>query len=212
VRWQRIEVRPGEKGPLVVEALETWVQTEGEDRRIGPEERLVVIRSVEESPQTYYALSNAPPEVPLAAVVRAHAERHRIEEVFAAGNGEVGLDHYEVRSWVGWQHHMTLALLALWFLVLERRRLGEKKPAISTPQTRGLFTWLLRTPSPRPKQIADEINRVLRRKEEARIYHWHQRTGEFPPRRGTRPPQRRPPKKKGYSKSSNPRRNCQCRL
>ena len=36
-----------------------------------------------------------------------------------------GLAHYEVRSWVGWHHHMTLALLALWFLVRERRRLGE---------------------------------------------------------------------------------------
>jgi SRSO17 transposase len=126
-RWQRIEVRPGEKGPLVVEALQTRVQTEDEHRRVGPEERLVVIRSLEENPHTWYTLSNAPAGVPLVGVVLAHAARHRVEELLATGKGEVGLDHYEVRSWLGWHHHMTLALLALWFLVLERRRLGEKK-------------------------------------------------------------------------------------
>ncbi len=140
-RWQRIEVRPGEKGPLVAEALQTRVQTEDEHRRVGPEERLVVIRSVEENPHTYYTLSNAAAGVPLVAVVLAHAERHRVEELLAAGKGEVGLDHYEVRGWLGWHHHMTLALLALWFLVLERRRLGEKKTGDQRgPDARDLHT------------------------------------------------------------------------
>jgi SRSO17 transposase len=36
------------------------------------------------------------------------------------------LGHYEVRSWVGWHHQMTLSMLALWFLQLEKERLGEK--------------------------------------------------------------------------------------
>jgi hypothetical protein len=126
--WRRLEVRPGEKGPLVVEAVEApRVQTRDEYRHIGPVERLVVVRSTEAEAQTWYTLSNAAAEVPLAAVVYAHGERHRVEELFAQGNGEVGLDHYEVRSWEGWHHHMTLSLLALWFLVLERHRLGGKK-------------------------------------------------------------------------------------
>ena len=73
-------------------------------------------------------LSNAGPEVPLAEVVRAQRQRHRIEAVFGVGKGEVGLDHYEVRSWVGWHHHMTLCLVAMWFLCLERRRVGGENP------------------------------------------------------------------------------------
>ncbi len=121
-RWERITVRGGEKGPLVVDAMSGRVRTK-QDRRIGPEERLVVIRPVGES-RIDYALSNAGPEVPLAEVVGAQRQRHRIEEVFGAGKGEVGLDHYEVRSWVGWHHHMTLSLVAMWFLCLERRRVG----------------------------------------------------------------------------------------
>jgi len=125
-RWERITVRGGEKGPLVVDAMIARVRAKQEGR-IGPEERLVVIRPVGDS-RVDYALTNAGPEVALADVVRAQRQRHRIEEMFATGNGEAGLDHYEVRSWVGWHHHMTLSLVALWFLCLERRRIGGKNP------------------------------------------------------------------------------------
>lgn len=120
-RWQRIEVRAGEKRPLVVEVLHAPVEVRDKSR-----ERLVVIRTVEATPKTHYCLSNAAADVPVDEIVWAHGDRHRIEEMFELGNGGVGLDHYEMRSWVGWHHHMTLSLLALWFLVLERQRVGEK--------------------------------------------------------------------------------------
>ena len=125
-RWQRIVVRDGEKGPRVVDAMSVPVRAR-QDGRIGPEERLVVIRAAGES-RIDYALSNAGAEVPLAELVRVQRRRHRIEELFEAGNGEAGLDHYEVRSWVGWHHHMTLSLVALWFLCLERLRFGGENP------------------------------------------------------------------------------------
>jgi len=110
-------------------ALQQRLQTKDEDGCVGPRERLVVIRSCEKKPQTWYTLSNAGQEVPLAEVVRAHGERPVVEQLFAEGNQEVGLNHYEVRSWTGWQHHMTLTLLALWFLQVERLWLGGKKYA-----------------------------------------------------------------------------------
>jgi SRSO17 transposase len=126
-RWTRLTVRDGERGPLPVDAMTVRVRTK-EERRVGPEERLVVMRTVEAKPQTHDALSNAGPEVPLAELVRVRFTRHRIEEVFGAAQGEVGLGQYEVRSWVGWHHHMTLSLLALWFLCRERRRVGGENP------------------------------------------------------------------------------------
>jgi SRSO17 transposase len=125
-RWVRLMIRDAEKGPLEVDALTVRVQTK-QDGRVGPEERLVVLRSVGES-RLDYALSNSHSDVPLLDLGRAQRQRHRIEEIFEAGNGEAGLDHYEVRSWVGWHHHMTLSLVALWFLCLERRRAGGKSP------------------------------------------------------------------------------------
>jgi SRSO17 transposase len=126
-RWRKMETGAGAKGPKVVRALEAWVQTKDEDGHAGPRERLVVKRTVEREPQVWYTLSNAKAEVPLSDVVVAHGRRHGIEEMLQAGKGEVGLGHYEVRSWVGWHHHMTLSFLALWFLVLEKGRLEKKR-------------------------------------------------------------------------------------
>ena len=130
-RWRKLVLGAGAKGPKVVRALEAWVQTKDEDGCVGPRERLVVIRTVADEPQVWYTLSNAAAAVPLRQVTEAHGHRHGVEEVLQAGKGEVGLAHYEVRSWVGWHHHMTLSLLALWFLILEKRRWGEKNPGVN---------------------------------------------------------------------------------
>ena len=124
-RWQEIEIRAGEKGPLQAKALRARVQTRTKGR-VGSEECLVVIRTLGADPRTYYTLSDASPSVPTTEVVRAHSERHRVEETLQEGKGEVGLGHYEVRSWTGWHHHITLCFLSLLFLVLEKLRLGKK--------------------------------------------------------------------------------------
>jgi SRSO17 transposase len=126
-RWTRLTVRGGERGPLLVDAMTVRVRTKL-DRRNGPGERLVVMRTVEGKPRTHYALSNAGSEVPLEELVGVRFTRHAVEEVFEAAKQEAGLAHYEVRGWVGWHHHVTPALLALWFLCTERRRLGGENP------------------------------------------------------------------------------------
>ena len=125
-RWQTLTLRAGEKGPRKVRALKRRVQTRDDEGRAGPTETLTVIRTLGREPQWWYTLSNARRRERLAALVEAHGERHRIEQSFAEGKGEVGLGQYEVRGWVGWHHHMTLALVALWFVTLERRGLGKK--------------------------------------------------------------------------------------
>lgn len=129
-RWRKIVLGAGSKGPKVVRALEAWVQTKDEEGRVGGRERLVIIRTVDQEPRCWYTLSNAPAEIPLSKLVEVHSRRHGIEELFGAGKGEIGLDHYEVRSWVGWHHHMTLSMLALWFLQQERNRIGGENPGV----------------------------------------------------------------------------------
>jgi SRSO17 transposase len=127
-RWQQIEVRAGEKGPLVVQALTTRVQTM-ERKRVGPRERLVVMRWQEgDTVKVRYLTSNVLEGVPLQTLVQVAAQRHRAEQIFQEGKGEVGLGQYEVRGWVGWHHHMTLSLLASWFLTRSRCREGGENP------------------------------------------------------------------------------------
>jgi SRSO17 transposase len=128
-RWRRPDRGAGARGPRVVRAVEAWVQAKDEDGRLGPRERLVVIRSVATEPRVWPAPSNARAEVPLARAVEAQGRRHGVGEVLQAGKGEVGLGRYEVRSRVGWRHHMTLSLLALWFVILGQRRLGKNAGA-----------------------------------------------------------------------------------
>jgi SRSO17 transposase len=124
-RWRQVRLHDGAKGPVTVKVLLATLQTKDEDGHVGPLERLAVIRSMAKRPQTWYTLSNAR-AAKRAQVARVHAARHGMEELLGEGKGEVGMAHYEVRSWVGWHHHMTLTLLALWFLQLERLRLGKK--------------------------------------------------------------------------------------
>jgi SRSO17 transposase len=124
-RWRTVTVRDGGTGPREVSVLLATVQTTEDGGKTGPSERLVVLRTREKQPRTWYAVSNAR-EAGRAELAKVHGARHRVEELFAEGKGEVGLGHYEVRSWVGWHHHMTLSLLALWFLQTERVRLGGK--------------------------------------------------------------------------------------
>jgi SRSO17 transposase len=124
-RWQTIRVKDGEKGPIVVQAVMTRVQTRFHSR-LGPREWLLALRTPEG--EISYHLVWAPWEMTVQEAVAAHARRHQIEEMFQHGKGEAGLDHYEVRSYVGWHHHMTLSLLALWFLCHQRLAQGKKRP------------------------------------------------------------------------------------
>jgi SRSO17 transposase len=96
--------------------------------KLGPIERLVVIKTIGPKPEIKYVLTNAESSVAIGEVVCAAAVRHSIEESFLTGKGESGLKHYEVRSWIGWHHHITLSLIAGWFLVLECQRQKKTLP------------------------------------------------------------------------------------
>jgi len=74
----------------------------------------------EETPTKFF-LSNLPPASSLVALVRVAKSRWQVEHCYQQMKEELGLDHFEGRSWRGWQHHVTLVLLAYWFLVLARR-------------------------------------------------------------------------------------------
>lgn len=126
-RWQTLTMGAGSKEPQRVQALKRRVQTKDEEGRVGPGETALVVRTLGKEPRTYYALSNGSREEELAELVRAKLERQRVEEDFQTAKQEVGLGHYEVRSWVGWHHHITLSFLALWFVVLETMRLKKKR-------------------------------------------------------------------------------------
>ena len=142
-QWTRIEVRPGEKGPLVVETVKVRVQTK-RGHRNGPEETLVIFRERQgrKVVKHDYALSNAPFETPLREFARVLGAEHRVEECLRRAKGESGLAEYQVRTWRGWHHHQALTLLATWFLTQEKRR-GEKGCPVSLGSGSTLHRWTI---------------------------------------------------------------------
>jgi hypothetical protein len=125
--WETIEVRAGERGPLVVQAAWTLVQAKTEGRVSDVAEVLVVFRERQGDGawKHDYLLSSGPLGTPLAEYARVFKAEHRVEECLQRAKGEAGLADYEVRTWRGWYHHQALALVAMWFLTTEARR-GKK--------------------------------------------------------------------------------------
>ncbi len=126
--FRRVVVAEGSQGPRVYEYAEVWVWF-SEEQRPGPRERLLVRRSLGQEPELKYHRSNAPTEQSLTKLAQVRACRWTIEEDIESAKGECGLDEYETRGWVGWHHHTALSLVALVFLVRQKRRLGEKSAA-----------------------------------------------------------------------------------
>ena len=122
--WETVEVRDGEKGPLVVQVAWTLVQARTEGRVSDVAELLVVFRERQGdgSWKHDYLLSNAPLTTEVSEWARVFKAQHRIEECLKRAKKEAGLGDYQVRTWSGWHHHQTLALLATWFLTQETRR------------------------------------------------------------------------------------------
>jgi len=113
--WERISCGKGAKGPRVYDWAAAKLPTvEGSD----PTHCRWVLarRSLARPEEIAYYLAFAPADVTVFELVRVAGARWAIEECFQAAKNECGLDQYEVRRYVGWYRHITLAMLAHAFL------------------------------------------------------------------------------------------------
>jgi SRSO17 transposase len=111
--WQRLSQSLGTKG----ERLFDWARLPIVHAGVADARHWLVVRRCLDDPhELAYYLVWAPPETPLPTMVAAIGARWRIEEDLEATKA-LGLDHYEVRSYLGWYRHLTLVLLAYAFLV-----------------------------------------------------------------------------------------------
>jgi SRSO17 transposase len=122
--WQTVEVRDGQKGPLLTQVAWTLVQAKSEGKVSDVAESLLVFREQQSdgSWKHDYLLSNEIASDPPVEMAWVHKAEHRIEECIKQAKSEAGLADYQVRTWEGWHHHGCLSLLASWFLSAEARR------------------------------------------------------------------------------------------
>jgi len=70
-------------------------------------------------------------------------QRFWVERAFQDAKSEVGLSHYQARGWKSWQHHMTLVMMAMLFMLQERQKRRESHPLLSCADIVRLLIHLL---------------------------------------------------------------------
>jgi SRSO17 transposase len=112
--------------------------------------------------ESKYFVSNAPPTTDLALLLRVAFRRYVIEHLFRIGKSEVGMTHFEGRSYVGLIRHLTLCQLMILFLAEHTDRLRGEKSAghdgagglAPVPPLSGEPTWPKASPIPRHTPVA----------------------------------------------------------
>lgn len=122
-RWKSVILAEGAKGPIVAQIKRLRVYPS----RNGLPQDTPVWLFIRRNPdgKTKFSFSNAPSDRSLAEMCRAAVMRWPIEQCFEEGKGQVGMDHYEHRSWPAWHRHMIYVFLGLHFLL--RIRIKFKK-------------------------------------------------------------------------------------
>lgn len=123
--WYRRKVSEGTKGPVVYEFTRRRVILSAAGL---PKKTvwLLIRRTLGDDPQYSYFISNAPASTRLKTLVWLSGLRWAIEQCFQETKTELGMDHYEVRKFPGWHHHIMTCMLAHFFLWHLKIRMGKK--------------------------------------------------------------------------------------
>jgi len=111
LRWRSVVLAEGSKGPIVAEATCMRVYVSTDDLPADYPVWLFIRRKSDG--QIKFSISNAPESTSFAELCRASTLRWPIEQCFKEGKDQIGMDHYEHRSWPAWHRHMIYVFLAL---------------------------------------------------------------------------------------------------
>ena len=141
--WRVITWRNGTNRPWRARfwACRVTPATDWRDRRVAPEVWLLCQRDLGETPETKYYLVNLPITASLKSVVRLTHQRWAIEQQYQELKTELGLDHFEGRSYHGWHRHVVLTAVAYAFL--QQERLRRRRSDLTFPKARAVMTDIL---------------------------------------------------------------------
>jgi SRSO17 transposase len=136
--WQRWRVKDGEKGPMIWEVKHLLFYPKNEEGLPAEPMHLIIARNVLKLEEIKFFVSNAAPEIPVQTLLLVAFSRWRVERCFEDQKGEVGLDHYEGRRYLGLKRHLILSAISYLFLAQTREELGgEKSGADGVPGAHG---------------------------------------------------------------------------
>jgi SRSO17 transposase len=138
--WRTVSWRNGRNAPWRARFWACRVTPAHDWRRrvLAPEVWLLCQRDLGATPETKYYFVHLPATASLNAVVRLAHQRWAIEQQYTELKDELGLDHFEGRSYHGWHRHVVLTAIAYAFL--QRERLRPRRHTLTSPQARDVIT------------------------------------------------------------------------
>jgi SRSO17 transposase len=139
--WRRVTWRNGTNRPWAARfaAVRVTPANEWRTRRLAPEVWLLCEQDLGLTPRIKYFFVHLPATASLKQLVRLAHQRWAIEQQYQELKTELGLDHFEGRSYPGWHHHLVLTAVAYAFLQRERMR-PDADPALTLPAVRAIVT------------------------------------------------------------------------
>jgi SRSO17 transposase len=125
--WSRYHVKDGGKGPVVWECKPIMITTRDAGGLPGERLHLVVARNVLDPEEVKFFVSNAPPGTSVQVLLLVAFARWRVERCFEDDKGEIGLDQYEGRRYLGLRRHLIVSAVSYLFLARVRQGWAEKK-------------------------------------------------------------------------------------
>ncbi len=139
-KWRRYRVKDGERGPMVWEVkFHHFYRKHGQAGLPGPTHTLIVARNVLDPAEVKYFLSNlvaGRQGVTSDWLLWVAFGRFGVERCFELGKRDLGLDHFEMRCWLGIHRHLYITQLSMLFCAREHQRLREKNARLGLPDRR----------------------------------------------------------------------------
>ncbi len=129
------------------------------------DELWLIIRCDDDKNQVKYQLSNAPLDTSLKCFAMMSGSRYWIERTFEDGKGIAGLADYQVRSWTGWHHHITMTLLAMLYIMLITIDMGKKAEFLTVQDVKEIFEVIM----PKSNITNEEILHLILEKHKRRL-------------------------------------------
>ena len=128
IPWQKMYLGEGSKGPIYadIKSLRIYRAFPEENGELPIIQCWLFIRRSEDG-KIRFSVSNAPEKIPLAELCKASLMRWPIEQCFQEAKDNLGMDHYESRSWIAWHRHMLFVFIASAFLLEIRLLVTDKK-------------------------------------------------------------------------------------
>lgn len=165
--WTRHRIKEGSKGPIIADFAFLHVTTV-RNGLPGPRVWVIFRRQGCPTPELKFYLSNAPASCSHAELIRVCGLCWPVETTLEEGKDELGMDHYQVRSWVGWHHHIAQTFMAHLFVIRLGLLLKKKSGVDLRPSSSVDRSGVVRRARPASKRISRdrvsptvELRRVL---------------------------------------------------